>query len=255
MKLGAMQPYFFPYLGYFQLVAAVDKFLLYDNLNYIQKGWVHRNRIRLKGQGEFYCSVPLVHPSSFVKIKDVQVDRSRRWPAKFLDLLAFNYKKAPFFEEVFALVQTIVNHDTSRLTEVNCRGIMAIAGYLEIAAHITCDSAPYQEFETAVEDGDRSGLMRALSAQTGVTDVKVLRILYLCRMEHANHYINAIGGQALYPREVFARNGVRLDFLQTRFTPYPQQEDTFIPGLSILDVLMHCGREGTRRLLHDFDLV
>ena len=130
MRLAAMQPYFFPYLGYFQLIAAADQFLLYDNLNYIRQGWVHRNRIRLKGGGEFYCAAPLLGASSNVRIRDVRVDPAGRWPGRFLDLLEHNYKKAPFYDEVFPAIEQAVRRPATHLTEVNQNGILAVADSL-----------------------------------------------------------------------------------------------------------------------------
>ena len=149
MRLAAMQPYFFPYLGYFQLIAAADRFLLYDNLNYMRQGWVHRNRIRLKGGGEFYCAAPLLGASSNVRIRDVRVDPAGRWPGRFLDLLEHNYKKAPFYDEVFPAIEQAVRRPATHLTEVNRNGICAVAEFLGIATPISHDTAPFQEFEDA----------------------------------------------------------------------------------------------------------
>ena len=248
MRFAAMQPYFFPYLGYFQLIAAADRFLLYDNLNYIRQGWVHRNRIRLKGGGEFYCAAPLLGASSNVRIRDVRVDPAGRWPGRFLDLLEHNYKKAPFYDDVFPAIEQAVRRPATHLTEVNRNGIRAVAEFLGIATPISHDTAPFQDFEEAAR-AERSPWLDELALDMGTTDIKTLRVLYLCRQERADAYLNPPGGRELYARDVFAQNGVALQFLQPTLAPYPQQGDGFLPGLSILDVLMNCGREGTRRQL------
>ena len=248
MRLAAMQPYFFPYLGYFQLIAAADRFLLYDNLNYMRQGWVHRNRIRLKGGGEFYCAAPLLGASSNVRIRDVRVDPAGRWPGRFLDLLEHNYKKAPFYDDVFPAIEQAVRRPATHLTEVNRNGIRAVAEFLGIATPISHDTAPFQDFEEAAR-AERSPWLDELALDMGTTDIKTLRVLYLCRQERADAYLNPPGGRELYARDVFAQNGVALQFLQPTLAPYPQQGDGFLPGLSILDVLMNCGREGTRRQL------
>lgn len=249
MRLAAMQPYFFPYLGYFQLIAAADQFLLYDNLNYIRQGWVHRNRIRLKGGGEFYCAAPLLGASSNVRIRDVRVDPAGRWPGRFLDLLEHNYKKAPFFDEVFPALERAVRRPATHLTEVNRNGIRAVAEFLGIATPISHDTAPFQDFEDAAHAEQPSPWLAALARELGTADVKTLRVLYLCRQARADVYLNPPGGRDLYARDVFAQNGVALQFLLPTLAPYPQQGAGFLPGLSILDVLMNCGREGTRRQL------
>lgn len=248
MRLAAMQPYFFPYLGYFQLIAAADRFLLYDNLNYMRQGWVHRNRIRLKGGGEFYCAAPLLGASSNVRIRDVRVDPAGRWPGRFLDLLEHNYKKAPFYDDVFPAIEQAVRRPATHLTEVNRNGIRAVAEFLGIATPISHDTAPFQDFEEAAR-AERSPWLDELALDMGTTDIKTLRVLYLCRQERADAYLNPPGGRELYARDVFAQNDVALQFLQPTLAPYPQQGDGFLPGLSILDVLMNCGREGTRRQL------
>jgi len=253
MRLAAMQPYFFPYLGYFQLIAAADRFLLYDNLNYMRQGWVHRNRIRLKGGGEFYCAAPLLGASSNVRIRDVRVDPAGRWPGRFLDLLEHNYKKAPFYDEVFPVIEQAVRRPATHLTEVNRYGIRAVAEFLGISTPISHDTAPFQDFEEAAR-AERSPWLAALARDMGTADVKTLRVLYLCRQERADAYLNPPGGRELYAREPFARNGFALQFLLPTLAPYPQQGDGFLSGLSILDVLMNCGREGTRRQLPNFAL-
>lgn len=251
MRLAAMQSYFFPYLGYFQLIAAADKFLLYDNLNYIRQGWVHRNRIRLKGRGEFYCAPPLLGASSNVKIRDVRLDPARHWPDRFLDLLGHNYKKAPFFSEVFPVIEQAVRLPATHLSVLNRHGILAVTQFLGIATPIACDDAPCRPFEEAAS-APHSPWLAALAREMQTPDIKTLRVLHLCRLEQADAYLNPPGGRELYSRDIFAKNGVELQFLQPTLMPYPQQGDGFLPGLSILDVLMNCGREGTRLQLGNY---
>jgi hypothetical protein len=254
MRLAIMQPYFFPYLGYFQLLAAADKFILHDNLNYIKEGWMHRNRLRPKGQGAIYCSVPVVGASSFVKIREVQIDYRRPWPGKFLNLVGFIYRKAPYFAETYPVIVEAVTRPATHLTEVNRHTISALAAHLAIGTAITSDTAPYQPFEDAVRE-EHSELLARLRAQTQVTDIKTLRALYICDYERADTLLNAIGGQRLYCREHFTQNHVTLQFVQPTLTPYRQFSRPFIAGLSIIDVLMHCGREETRRRLYEYTLV
>lgn len=254
MRLAIMQPYFFPYLGYFQLLAAADTFILYDNVNYIRKGWIHRNRVRVKGRDPIYCAAPVRGASSFMKIRDVQVDHTARWPGAFLDLVAFNYKKSPYYHEVFPVIECAVTCEATHLTTVNRHALTAVADYLELRTTITSDVTRYEPFEDAVRD-EHSTLIAELRETMHVADIKTLRVLHICRGEGAEMYLNPIGGQALYHPEPFARNGMALRFVQPRFTPYRQFGAPFIPGLSIIDVLMHCGREGTQRLLRDYILV
>lgn len=247
-----MQSYFFPYIGYFQLIASVDRMILYENLNHIRHGWVHRNRIRIKGRDAVYCSVPLLHASSSVKIRDLLVDPAQRWPGKFLNLLAFNYKKARFFDEVYPVIEEAVSRETARLADVNWNTTTAVAAFLGIPTAISRDTPACDAFEDAVARKD-AGWFRALGRDLGTDDTRQLRVLYVCRAEGADAFHNPVGGLELYSRDLFGRNGIRLRFLKPRLTPYDQKEDAFLPALSILDVLMHCGREGTRQHLADYE--
>jgi len=253
VRLAIMQPYFFPYLGYFQLIAAADKFILYDNLHYIRKGWMHRNRIRIKGRDPLYCSVPVRGASSQAYCRQVCVDHTQRWPGKFLEMLTCNYQRAPFFAEVYPVIEHAVTREATYLMEVNYRTLTAITALLEIPTVITQDITAYEPFEAAVGDPSHP-LMTTLRDTISAPDLKTLRVLYICRSEHADVYLNPMGGQAIYAKEVFARNQVTLQFVEPHFRPYPQFDAAFIPGLSIIDVLMHCGREGTQQLLHDYTL-
>jgi len=249
-----MQPYFFPYIGYFQLIAAADKFILYDNLNYIKKGWMHRNRIRIKGREPIYCAVPVQRASSWANCRQVRVDNTQRWPGQFLDLLAYNYRRAPFFTDVFPVIEEAVSREATYLMEVNHHTLTALTAFLGIPTAITHDITRYEPFEEAIHDPTHP-LMTDLRATIEAPDLKTLRLLYICRCEGADTYLNSVGGQALYSKKVFACNQVALHFVQPHFRPYPQFGDAFIPGLSIIDVLMHCGRDGTRELLEDYSLI
>lgn len=249
-----MQPYFFPYLGYFQLISAADKFILYDNVNYIKKGWIHRNRIREKGRDTCYCAVPVKGASSFMKINEVQVDGTQRWPGKFLDLLAFNYRKARYFAGVYPVIAEVVNRKATYLSDVNYNTISALVEYLAIDTALSYDNSQWQPFEDAIRT-DRNEQIIALRAQQPDLEDKTLRVLYICRQEQANTYLNPIGGQALYSKDTFAHNGISLQFVKSNIIPYDQFGAPFIANLSIIDVLMHCGKEGTQRMLKEYTLI
>jgi hypothetical protein len=254
MRLAIMQPYFFPYLGYFQLIAAVDKFILYDNLNYIKKGWMHRNRILHKGQAPLWINVPVAGRSSFAKIRDVVVAQPGKWAAVLRKQLYLNYCKAAYYPEVTALLDQALPALAPRLVDVNVAVIRAVAAYLGLATDLSADSIRYDAFEAEVAQHGE-GVLAHYQPDFAAPDVKTLRSLFICRQEGATAFINAIGGRALYDKAVFARHGVALSFVQTTFRPYPQNCADFVPGLSIIDVLMHCGRDGTRQLLNDYTLV
>jgi hypothetical protein len=242
MRLGVMQPYFFPYLGYFQLIAAVDRFILYDNLQYVTRSWLSRNRVLGTDRGISYLSVPVTKGEGGARICDMRIVEPGRWRAHLLARLAASYRRAPCYPEVSALIETAIAPDATRLAEVNIATIRAVARYLALPTIISADTTPFHAFEDRV-------------ASETVPDVRTARVLHICHAEGADTYVNAIGGRALYDRAVFAGNGVALWFVQTTFRPYRQRAAGFTPGLSIIDVLMECGRDGTREMLDDSVLV
>lgn len=232
MKLGIMQPYFFPYIGYFQLIAAVDRFVLYDNIKYTKKGWINRNRFLLNGKDEMF-SVPLKADSDYLDVRDRRIapDFDRR---KLLARIGQAYRKAPFREPAFAVFEKAVTNPEPNLFGYIHRSIQDVCAYLGIATPIVPSSG------LAVD--------HALQGQD--------KVLALCREAGATVYVNAIGGQELYAPEAFAARGVELRFLKSRPIEYPQFGAGFVPWLSILDVMMFNSPETIRGFLENgYDLV
>ena len=253
MKLGIMQPYFFPYLGYFQLISAVDRFILYDNVNYIKKGWVNRNRLIIQGQPHFIV-VPILAQSSYSKIRDIKIDKRQRLVSRLVDTVSLAYKRAPYFDDVFPRIKDLLEDATDHLAELNCLSIRSIAEFLDIPTDIVTNTSNYETLERDLLDADSDVRASYLGLQ-GLPDTKTMRIFSMCRGEGANTFINAIGGQALYNKDVFKRNGIDLWFVKTLQHSYRQRCDGFFPGMSIIDVLMNCGKVGTQELLGAYELV
>ena len=254
MKLAAMQPYFFPYLGYFQLISAVDKFILYDRLNYIRQGWVNRNRILPVHGHPTYLVVPLKNQSVYSKISDILIDNRTNWRRKTCRQIEMNYRKSFFFDQVFPLVEETLAGKEDHLTGLNGATTRAVCDFLEIPTEIVTDVSGYKALEIELEKSD-SALIASYVRQQQLADIKTIRVLEICKKENAATYINAIGGQALYDKNVFARNGIELYFIQSQPYTYQQRSKEFFPNLSILDVLMNCGKAGTQQLLNDYELI
>jgi hypothetical protein len=178
-----------------------------------------------------------------------------RWRTKLLRTVEVNYAPSPFFGEVFPLVESIVEFDTTSLSEINKKSVVDICGFLGIETKILTDSHPFDDLEQELRHAD--GQLSMLFPHVDLDDaqVKVVRALELCRRMDADVFINAIGGRELYDQKDFARNGVALYFIDTHPITYPQRSEQFHPRLSIIDVLMSCGRIGTSLLLHEYDLV
>ena len=244
MKLAIMQPYFMPYIGYFQAMAAVDKYLLYDKVAFIKKGWINRNRIYIQNVGTQFITIPLKNKSSFTNISDVQIDNTTDWRSKMLNLIYYNYKRSLFFDVVYPLMENSIKQSSELISEYNFVVLNQIATFLDINTPIELSTDPmYEGIEEQLAKYDDS-LLR-----------KYDRIKFICQANNADNYINPIGGQDLYDKKVFAEHGIKLSFVQTEQFAYPQFAPEFIPNLSIIDVLMHNGKEGTKQLLNAYKLI
>lgn len=224
-----MQPYFFPYVGYFQLISAVDVFIVYDNIKYTKKGWINRNRYLSNGASSLF-TVPVAGASDALDIRERQVaasfDRDQ-----MLHRIRAAYHKAPHRDRVMELFERCV-----RRTEPN------LFHYIDTSIRDVCATA---EIRTPFIVSSTLDIDPALQAQA--------KVLAICNAVGATEYLNPIGGRELYDSASFASRGVSLFFLQTRPEPYDQGSSPFVPFLSILDVLMFNDAPAIRRLLHAWD--
>lgn len=251
MKIAAMQPYFFPYIGYFQLIRAAGKFILYDNVGYIRHGWVNRNRLVERHRGVRYIGIPLRKHAPGTPIREIRIDNTQPWQAALLNFLWHNYRPCAAFEEIYSLAEPLLSVPYATLSEVNFEIIRAVCRWLSIQTPIVYGSEKYDSLEAALPADD-----------TLLPDRKTRRVLALCRAEKADGYLNAPGGESLYRTADFLSAGLTLQFIHPGDTPYPQAPAgregkhplPFFPHLSILDVLMNGGLPLARRLLDDYTL-
>ena len=251
MKLGIMQPYFFPYIGYYQTIKAVDKFLLYGNVSYIKQGWVNRNRIALKDAGEMKIIVPVKNGNSNHLISEIYVNNSTNWIRRMLKCIWHNYSKAAYFNEIYSLIENILCVKHAFLNDLNCHSIIEIARYLDIQTEIVFDNSNYLQLEELL-----SSKYSGQHDDRNCLDIKHARIIEICKNENNNYYLNAIGGLNLYNPTVFKHHGVELHFIKMdEDIRYAHFSTDFIPGLSIIDVLMHNGKEKTKQLLERYSIL
>ena len=225
MAIAIMQPYIFPYIGYFQLIYAADVFVFYDDVNFINRGWINRNRILLNGR-EQLITIPLQDASQNKLIKDIAVLPDTRNMQKLLGTITAAYAKAPYYKAVYLLIETtlLTAMDTTSETSI---ATLAINSILNICNYLGLQ----RNFKTSSENYDNRGLKKAD------------RLIDICHREGINHYINASGGKEIYTKEYYAEEGVKLDFLNPELYEYPQFKKPFVPWLSIIDVLMFNSRE------------
>lgn len=234
MKLAIMQPYLFPYVGYYQLINAVDKFVVYDDVNFIKQGWLNRNNILVNGKPSLF-SVPLENQSSFTKINGTMINLKLYpiWKKKFLKTIEQNYNKAPFFKEVFPIIKNTFDIETNNLSVLAINSLKIVSNYIGITTVFEDSSVIYQN--------------QNLSSQNRVIDI--------CIKENAATYINPIGGLELYSKTDFLEKNIILNFLKSNKIIYNQFNSEFTPNLSIIDVLMFNDVNAIKEFLTNYELI
>lgn len=250
MKLAVMQPYYFPYIGAYQLVNAVDKYIIYGDFNFRNDGWFHRNRLLEKGKAPLYFNVRLLSSSYKKKFAEIEVDPTSGWRNKLMRTIEQNYRRAKFYETIIEEIRNIVMADFQYLSDFNANTMIRISQFLDIKTSIIHPYTRTEEIENLLdEEYDFSNGIE------NIVDKKTARILEICKQEKASEYINPIGGTSLYSKETFSKHGIDLFFLQTANIQYKQLSDLFEPNLSIIDVLMNCGKEQTSAFLDCYILI
>lgn len=214
-----MQPYLFPYFGYFQLISGIDQFIFLDDVNFIQKGWINRNRILVNGETQFFTA-PLKKASQNEKINALALSPEyAKWKPKFLKTLEINYKKSPSFDFIFPQLQEFFKKDDATISDLAKRSILFSCNLLDIKPDVKMSSTQFENADLKGED----------------------RIMNICQRTETRIYRNLPGGREVYSTIPFKKNEIRLEFLTPQLPKYPQiLANQFIPGLSILDLLFNC---------------
>jgi hypothetical protein len=226
-----MQPYFFPYIGYWQLIQSVDRFVVYDDVNYKKGGWINRNRILINGQS-CYFTVPLDDASANKKICEIGLSGNKTWRGKLLKKVELSYRRAPYFNDVFPIILEIVSHENENLAGYIFFQLKKMTEFLNLKTEIVQTSQKY--------------LNTLLSSEERVIDI--------CKKEKAKTYINLPGGKNLYNAATFKREQIDLGFIEPHFFQYQQRSEGFCADLSIIDSLMELGEHGVKKLLAEYDL-
>lgn len=231
-KLAVMQPYFFPYIGYFQLINRVDEFLLFEDVQYIRKGWVNRNRV-LKNEGSDdtqFISIPINRGSRSDSISTKVVAAPTKWRNSVFGALA-SYRRAPFYQSTIDFVMDTLQHDSSQLSEILAHTLIETCSYLDISTPVTRQSQLSEQVTPATHAGEW-GLNFAL-------------------LRGARAYLNPAGGRHLFDVNEFARADVRLGFFDPSIENYSQGTVHFVEKLSIVDCLMWCGVDHVRSMVSE----
>lgn len=229
MKISIMQPYFFPYIGYFQLIANSDVFVIYDEIKYTKKGWINRNRFLNNGNATYF-TLPLKKDSDFLYVSDRFLSEDwEKEKQKLLNKIRDSYFKAPHFKETFGLFEKCLSFENTNLFDFIFNALTTICNYLEI--------------NTPIQISSKLQISNDLKSAE--------KVKAICKTLNATTYINPIGGVELYDKNNFLNDNLELIFLKAKNIPYTQFENEFEPFLSILDVLMFNDVNKVKEMIHN----
>lgn len=235
MKLVLMQPYFFPYIGYFMLIKHSDKFIIFDTAQYMKGGWVNRNRV-LKANGDPMYVNALIHKApTRTPINEIYLNYKEDWKSKILAQLEVYRKIAPYYDKVIILLEKCFEYETGSLSELNVYTLKETCKYLGIKFDIEVLS----EMNLIIDDVNESD-------EWGLNISKAMG---------AKEYLNAPGGMDFYDKDKYTEKGIDLKFVKPNLKPYDQKTEEFIPGLSIIDVMMFNSVEEINDMLDDYEVL
>ncbi len=229
MRIAIMQPKLMPYIGYWQLVNAVDIFVLFDDVNFVKKSFINHNSLLLNGQS-YQFTLELLGASQNKLINEIEIGKNAK---KILKTIEQNYKNAPYFEIVFPILEDIFNCEENNLARFIGFSFNLVSNYLRINTQFIYSSDVKKESH--------------LKGQN--------KIIAICNILKANQYINMIGGKKLYDKELFDANNIKLQFLEANYVEYKQARNKFVPNLSIIDILMYNDKTNIKNMLENYKLI
>ena len=233
MKTAIMQPYFFPNLSYYKLIHSVDTFIFLDDVDFIKKGWINRNKIQYNGS-ELLINVKCQGLSQNKKINSIKLLGDKRENQKLLKTIYLAYSKSPYFSKVFKLIENCLLNDAKNLANYSSNTIIQVLNYLKVDRKIQYSSIDYPQTSKLKKEE---------------------RLIKICKSLGSETYINPEGGKKIYKKERFIKDDIILKFLVSNNTPYKQFDKEFIPYLSIIDTLMFNDVESVNKLLTHYELV
>lgn len=236
MKVAIMQPYFFPYIGYFSLIKHTDTFILFDTVQFIRHGWIERNRVLKQNEGWLYVKVPLLNKHQEDLIKDVCINNTIDWKKKIFAQLQHYKKIAPHYFIVIDFVNTIFEKDYATIVDLNLEVIRRVCHYLKIDKDIKV----FSKMNLSI-DNPKAPDEWALNICKSIGNV--------------TEYWNLPGGQSFFDKKKYVDANIELKFQSVRLTPYNQKKDSFEIGLSIIDVMMFKSSEEINIMLDEFDFI
>lgn len=236
MRVAIMQPYFLPYIGYYQLIFSVDRFVLLNNIQYTKRSWVNRNRILVNEKDRLF-TIPIKHEKRSFHINQRYLSSNSEAECKnILKQIKHSYSKAKNFKNIFPLLKNIFS--PSDLTKP-----INLFEFILNSISITCKLLKIKTRITFASDIDINHNLKSEK-----------KILEICKTLGAKTYINLSGGKDLYGHNNFRKHNISLRFLETNAIKYCQASSKFIPSLSIIDVLMNNDLMKIQSFLNEFKL-
>ena len=229
MKLGIMQPYFFPYIEYFRLIAQCDLWISFDTVRYNRKSWISRNRIINREKGWTYIGVPIKRGATQLSLREALIDDGEDWRKAFFDKLRVYRSTAPHYDEAVKFFATALTHEYSHLAGLNAHIIRSVCGWLDIRTRIECLADMKLDLPEACAPGEWA--------------------LHIAKAVGADLYLNASGGVELFDRDLYTSEGVQLAFHEHKDITYNTHPFEYVPDLSIIDPIMWLGRERLQELV------
>lgn len=233
MKLAIMQPYLFPYIGYFHLIESTDNIVFYDDVNYIKRGWINRNKILLNNS-DFLFTIPVEKVSQNKLINEVRPIITSDFTNKFFAQIEIAYKKAPNYRNVVEMLNDVLSEEYVNVADLGINSITSVYKYLD---------KDFKYTKSSIASPETKGMEKAD------------RLIQISKNLGYKNYVNAIGGKELYTKEYFNENGIKLNFIKSLPIEYKQFDNEFIPWLSIIDVLMFNSVDEVKDMLNQYELI
>lgn len=235
MKLGIMQPYFFPYIGYFQLINYADKWVVFDVVQFIRHGWINRNRILKPSEGWQYITVPLKKYRRETPIKDILISGETDWQDRIFRQLEHYKKKAPYYSQVLDYLEDCFSSKDTNILDLNIISLKKTCKYLGIKFDYSVFSEMNLEIDPVSHPGEWA--------------LKISEAL------NASEYVNPPGGREIFNKKQFEEANIDLNFLEVNLKEYNQRRSTFEDGLSMIDVMMFNSPEEINEFLDDYSII
>lgn len=234
MKVGIMQPYFFPYLGYYSLIKSTDQFILFDTVQFIRHGWIERNRVLKPVEGWQYIAVPLEKKSLTTPISETKIRNMENWRDKINRQLEHYKKRAPHYHATIEIINSAIDIDTDSIVVMNANILAKTCEYIGIPLKLKIFS------EMGLNIGNELGAGEWA--------------LYISKAISASEYVNPMGGRDIFRPDQFKAEGITLSFIENNLHQYSQRRPSFESGLSIIDVMMFNDVPQIIQLIDDVNL-